>query len=123
MLEPPQITRTLAKLAAKIHLTVPRGEIQKVMGPGLGEIMATLADQGIATAGPWFTHHLSMDAATFDFEIGVPVTTPVVAKGRVTPGEWPAMTVARTIYQGPYEGLAAAWALDRQRQGWQAGAG
>jgi hypothetical protein len=32
--------------------------------------MAAVAAQGIAPAGPWFTHHLRMDPATFDFEIG-----------------------------------------------------
>ena len=50
-----------------------------------------------------------MDPATFDFEIGVPVTAPVAASGRVKAGHLPATTVARTIYHGPYEGLGGAW--------------
>jgi len=81
------------------------------MGPGIGELMATVAAQGIAPAGPWFTHHLRMDPNTFDFEIGVPVTAPVAAAaaGRVKPGQLPATTVARTVFQGAYEGLGAAW--------------
>ena len=45
----------------------------------------------------------------FDFEISVPVTAPVAAAGRVKPGQWPAMKVARTLYHGPYEGLGEAW--------------
>ena len=79
------------------------------MGPGIGELMAAVAAQGIALAGPWFTHHLRMDPHTFDFEIGVPVTAPVAAVGRVKPGRSPATKVARTIFHGDYEGLAAAW--------------
>ena len=79
------------------------------MGPGIGELMAAIAAQGIAPAGPWFTHHLRMDPDIWDFEIGVPVSTPVVAAGRVKPSQWPAMKVARTVYHGPYEGLADAW--------------
>ena len=79
------------------------------MGPGIGELMAAIAAQGIAPAGPWFTHHLRIDPDIWDFEIGVPVSTPVVAAGRVKPGQWPAMKVARTVYHGPYEGLADAW--------------
>ena len=71
--------------------------------------MATVAAQGIATAGPWFTHHLRMDPGIFDFEICVPVTAPVAATGRVSPGQLPAAKVARTVYRGPYEGLGAAW--------------
>ena len=46
MLDKPQITKTAARLTAAIHLTIPREEIQKVMGPGIGEIMAGLAAQG-----------------------------------------------------------------------------
>ena len=45
----------------------------------------------------------------FDFELGVPVTVPVAAAGRVKPGQLPATRVARTVYRGPYEGLGAAW--------------
>jgi effector-binding domain-containing protein len=50
-----------------------------------------------------------MDPDTFDFEIGVPVPTPVAAVGRVTAGQWPATKVAQTTYHGTYEGLDAAW--------------
>jgi hypothetical protein len=35
---------------AFIHLTIPRAEIQNVMGPGINELMATIAAQGIAPA-------------------------------------------------------------------------
>ncbi len=109
MLDTPQITETAAQLTAVIHLTIPRAEIRNVMGPGIGELMAAIAAQGIAPAGPWFTHHLRMDPDTFDFEIGVPVTVPVAAAGRMKPGQLPATRVARTVYHGAYEGLGAAW--------------
>jgi effector-binding domain-containing protein len=110
MIDTPQIVQTTAVATAIIRLTIPREQIRTVMGPGLGELMAALRTQGIAPAGPWFTHHLRMDPATFDFEICVPVTRAVAPAGRVTPGHLPAATVARTVYHGPYEGLGAAWA-------------
>ena len=72
--------------------------------------MGTLASQGIAPAGPLFSHHLRMSPDMFDFELGVPVAAPVAAAGRVQPGQLPAAKVARAVYHGPYEGLAAAWA-------------
>jgi effector-binding domain-containing protein len=50
-----------------------------------------------------------MDPKIFDFEIGVPVSSPVTASGRVQPGQLPAAKVARTIYHGSYEGLGPAW--------------
>ena len=109
MLDKPHITQTTTQLTAVIHLTIPREEIQSAMGPGIGELMATIAAQGITPTGPWFSHHLKMAPDTWDFEISVPVSAPVVAAGRVRPSQWPAMKVARTVYQGPYEGLADAW--------------
>ena len=109
MLDTPEIVRLPRRLIAVVRLTVPRSEIRSVMGPGLGELKSAVAAQGVAAGGPWFTHHLRIDPTVFDFEIGVPVTAPVAPTGRVTPGEWPAMTVARAVYRGPFEGLGAAW--------------
>ena len=109
MIEEPQIVRTAARQVAMIRLTVPSSEIHDVMGPGIREVMDTLAAQGITPAGPWLTHHVRRPTDVFDFEICVPVTTPVVPGGRVKPGMLPAATVARTVYYGSYEGLAAGW--------------
>lgn len=121
MIDTPRIEQTPAQQVARIHLTLPRSEIQHVMGPGLQELMATLAAQGITPAGPWFTHHRRMDPDTFDFEICVPVPQPVAPAGRVRPGERPAANrVARTVYRGPYEGLGAAWG---ELMGWIAASG
>jgi effector-binding domain-containing protein len=110
MLDTPKITQTTAQHAAVIRLTIPREEIQSVMGPAIGEVMAAVAAQGIAPAGPVFSHHFRMDPGIVDFEVGVPVAAPVSAAGRVKAGELPAATVARTVYHGPYEGLGPAWA-------------
>ncbi len=109
MLDTPQITHSPRKLTAVIRLTIPRSEIMNVMGPGIGELMATVVAQGVGPSGAWFSHHLRMDPEIFDFEIGVPVSAPVTPEGRVQPGELPATRVARTVYQGPYEGLGSAW--------------
>jgi effector-binding domain-containing protein len=109
MIDTPQITQTEAQQTAVIHLTIPREEIRNVMGPGIGELMSTVAAQGITARGAWFSHHLKMDPGIFDFEIGVPVATPVTPAGRVKPGRLPAARVARTVYRGPYEGLGDAW--------------
>jgi effector-binding domain-containing protein len=110
MLTKPHIVKTEAKLAAVIPFTIPRSEIGNVMGPGIAELMAAIAQQGIVPAGPVFSHHFRMDPEIFDFELGVPVKTPVSPVGRVRRGQLPAATVARAIYEGPYEGLGAAWA-------------
>ena len=109
MIETPHIVQTSARLTAVIPLTIPKADIQAVMGPGVSELMATIAAQGVAPAGPWFTHHLKIDPEIWDFEISVPVASQVTAAGRVRPGVWPAMRVARTVYHGPYQGLGDGW--------------
>lgn len=109
MLENPQITRTVAQDTAIIPITIPREQMCEAMAPGMQELMAAISAQGIAPTGPWFTHHLRMSPDIFDFEISMPVASPVSPVGRVKPSQWPEMTVARTVYQGPYEGLGEAW--------------
>lgn len=109
MIDLPQITQTTAQPFAAIRLTVPRSEIQSVMGPGITEVMAAIKAQSASPTGPWFTHHFRMDPATFDFEICVPIAGPIAVTGRVFCGEKPSLRVARLVYQGPYEGLGAAW--------------
>jgi effector-binding domain-containing protein len=109
MLSTPQILQSTAQPIASIHLVVPRAEIRNVMGPGLEELMGTLAAQRITPVGPWFTYHRRMDPDVFDFEIGIPVSSAVTPAGRVQPGELRSRKIARTIYTGPYEGLGEAW--------------
>ena len=54
MIDTPQIVDSPARETATIHLTIPRDQIQHVMGPAIGEVMQALAAQGIAPAGPVF---------------------------------------------------------------------
>jgi effector-binding domain-containing protein len=109
MIEPPHITQTTEQHTAALHLTVPSDQIRSVMGSGVAEVLAALSAQGIAPTGPWFTHHFRRPTDTFDFQIWFPVAQPIAPSGRVVPGTWPAMTVARTVYHGDYSGLPAAW--------------
>ena len=51
MIETPNITKTKDLLTAMVHVTVPRSEIQKVMGPGIQEVNEVIAAQGVAPAG------------------------------------------------------------------------
>ena len=109
MITTPQILQTEAQDAAVIHLTIPRSEMMKAFAPAVGELMKTLAAQGVEPIGAVFAHHLKMTPDIFDFELGVKVASPAKAAGRVKPGQLPAVKVARTVYSGPYEGLPAAW--------------
>ena len=109
-LDTPAIVQTQPEIAAVIHLTIPRARIQEVMGPAFGELHTVLAAQGLDPSGPPFSHHQRLSPDLFDFEVGFPVPAPVAPFGRVMPGELPGATVVRSVYRGPYEGLADAWA-------------
>lgn len=109
MIDTPHIADLPARPTAFIHVTCTREEIQHVMGQGVRDLMDAIAAQGAAPAGPWFTHHRRRPTDTFDFEISVPLAAPIGPHGRMQPGEWPAMRVARTVHRGRYEDLAGAW--------------
>ena len=109
MIEKPQIAELAATPTAFIHVTVAREQMPEVFGPAVQELVGTLTQQGVAINGPLFAHHLAMNPQTFDFEVGFPVANAVVPAGRVAAGKRPAVRVARTVYQGPYDGLPDAW--------------
>ncbi|MES2468504.1 MAG: GyrI-like domain-containing protein [Verrucomicrobiota bacterium] len=109
MIDDPSIVQSEARQTAVIHLTIPRDQIQCVMGPAIQEVMETLAAQGRSPAGPVFSLHSDLQPDRFDFEVGVPVSEPVQATGRVYGSILPARRALRTTYTGPYEGLGEGW--------------
>jgi effector-binding domain-containing protein len=109
MIDTPEIIDLPEQKMAVIALNVPASEIMSHMGPGIGELHAALAAQGIAPSGAWFTHHHRAPTDTFDFEICLPVDNDVTPVGRVKPGKRPAMKAASTTYHGGYEGLGNGW--------------
>jgi effector-binding domain-containing protein len=109
MIETPHIVESEEIAAAVIHLKVPRAELPNVVPAAISELMKALTAQGLSPQGPLFMHHLTMSPETFDVEVGFPVAKTITLVGRVRPGKLPAAKVARTIYQGPYEGLFGAW--------------
>ncbi len=110
----PEIITTQVRHTAVIHLVIPGRDMPKYMDPAVQEILRALEDQGLEPAGPMFSYHHRRPSETFDFELGFPVARPIKPIGRVVSGALPAEKVARSVYQGPYEGLGPAWgALER----------
>ena len=60
--------------------------------------------------GPAFPWPVFMDLVRHHVRRMSRDAVPVAAVGRVKAGQWPAATVARTVYHGEYEGLGSAWA-------------
>ncbi len=109
MIDEPHLTQLEAQTIAFIHLKIPREQIKFVIDTALRELRMALASQGVKPIGPWFTHHRRVDPNFFDFEVCLPVGNDLVPAGRVEAGRMSESKVARTIYRGPYEGLAGAW--------------
>ena len=109
MIDQPQIVQSPRQQTAAIHVTVPRDGIMQAFPPAVHELVAALGAQGIKPSGPLLSYHLKVPTDVFDFEIAFPVDREVKPEGRVFASEVPAMTVARSIYRGPMEGLGSAW--------------
>ena len=109
---------------AVIHITVPRDEIQQVMGPAIHEVIHAVQTQSAGPTGPVFAHHHGMTPGIFNFDVGVPTSKEIEPAGRVKPGGLPATTIVRTVYTGPYEGLGEAWGKFQdlvEEKGWTLG--
>ncbi|HRH69153.1 MAG TPA: GyrI-like domain-containing protein [Flavobacteriales bacterium] len=111
MITPPEVITTKELITAAIPLVIPGRDMPKYMDPAIEEIIKVLSDQGLHPAGPMFSYHHRRPSDTFDFEIGFPVSKPIdpPSGGRVVNSKLPAVKVVRSVYQGPYEGLAQAW--------------
>lgn len=109
MISTPEVITTKEVITAAILLVIPGRDMPKYMDPAIQEIITTINGQGIQIAGPMFSYHKRRPSDTFDFEIGFPVSKEIREEGRVINSKLPAVTVVRSVYQGPYEGLAQAW--------------
>jgi hypothetical protein len=68
MIEPPEVLVTTPQAMAALRLTIPRDRIRHEMGPGLKELHAALAAQGVLPVGPWFTHHFRTDPTVWAYQ-------------------------------------------------------
>lgn len=109
MITPPELITTQEVATAVIHLVIPGRDMPKYMDPAIQEVIKTITGQGSQIAGPMFCYHHRRPSDTFDFEIGFPVNKAIKEEGRVKNSKLPAVNVVRSVYQGPYEGLAQAW--------------
>lgn len=109
MISTPEVIHTRQIPTAVIPLVIAGRDMPKYMDPAIQELIKTITGQGIQITGPLFSYHNRRPSETFDFQIGFPVSAPIRPEGRVINSALPAVTVVRSVYQGPYEGLAQAW--------------
>ena len=109
MITPPELIHTQASITAVIPLVIPGRDMPKYMDPAIQEVIAAITGQGIKIVGPMFSYHHRRPGDTFDLEVGFPVSQAIKQEGRVINSKLPAVSVVRSVYRGPYDGLAQAW--------------
>ncbi|MBL8911437.1 MAG: GyrI-like domain-containing protein [Archangium sp.] len=92
-----------------VRTRTPVQNIATVLGSAFGEIMNAISAQGAKPAGMPYVGYRNMDMRDLDLEIGFPVSSPLVAQGRVQPGELVGGEWASTLHVGPYASVGPAW--------------
>ena len=87
---------------------VPYAGIAEFLGAAFGEVAEALESQAVGTAGPPFAQY-AVRSDGFEIEAGFPTSAPIEPTGRVRAGVLPGGRVARTLHQGPYSEVAAAY--------------
>ena len=101
----PQVQERAAQEYAGIKATVTMESIGSAVDQALPELFGWLAGKGIPPAGAPFIRFLVIDMdAELQIEMGVPVSAPVGASGRVQPGVLPSGRYVVLRHIGPYDG-------------------
>lgn len=117
-----QVRKLARQPAAVIRLRCAPEQISSQLASAFGEIGGYLNDAGIDLEDAGVYARFLVDGPEIDVEAGFTVPTPIVAKGRVKPGELPECEAAVTLHVGPYEGLPAAqnairnWIAENDRE-------
>jgi effector-binding domain-containing protein len=85
-------------------------KIPDFIGGAFRDLFSHLRVLGVSPAGPPFVVYHDFGPHEVDAEVCVPVVQAVTASGTIQSRVLPAMTVARTLHVGPYEGLGTAYA-------------
>lgn len=93
---------------AMVRARLPQSQLGAWLAGAYQEVIAYLVSAHIAPAGPPYAR-FSFHNDLVDVEAGLPVPTPVLAYGRVTPSWLPGGPAAVTTHHGPYEDLPAAY--------------
>jgi len=105
----PRIDQRAAQHYAAIPETVTMATISEAVDKAFPELFGWLGENGLQASGPPIIRYLFIDmAADLQIELGVPVSAPVAASGRIRPGILPAGRYAVVTHVGPYDELASS---------------
>lgn len=93
--------------AAVVRATLPFAELGGFFSRAFEAVLATLATQGVAPAGPPFAYYPGMVGDTVEVAAGFPTELPVDPSGEVVALTLPGGRAALTTHVGPYETMGA----------------
>ncbi len=96
---------------ARLLLHTSLSGLARALGPAYARLLAGLARQGVAPAGPAGTRYLSddLDAAELPVEVFVPVERAPRPVDGIEAGQLPGCRLAATVHPGGYDGIDAAY--------------
>ncbi len=92
-----------------VRQRLPMADLPGFIGQSYQEMYRHLGELGVEPSGAPLVIYHAFGPGDVDAEVSVPVAYPVEASGRMTSRVLPAGTVARTLHQGPYNELGAAY--------------
>lgn len=94
------------------RLSVAPAALGTAIGGAIGATRALLARHGARPIGMPITiyHAIAPEDDLLPIEVGWPVAVPLPAEGGIGRGTLGGVTVARTVYRGPYDTIAEAFA-------------
>lgn len=92
-----------------VKTRTPAACIGEVLGQAFHDLNSAVTAQGATVSGLPYVAYRNLNLSDLDLEIGVPVSKPLAALGRIEPGELPGGVWASTLHIGPYDGVGPAW--------------
>jgi effector-binding domain-containing protein len=92
-----------------IRSDVPKSEIGNFIPSTFGKVGPYFRENGMEMTGPPVALYFSDQGNAMNMAAGAPVTEVTATTEEITELELPGGKVATAIYEGPYEGIPAAW--------------
>ncbi len=104
-----EIKEMAARPFIGIRSSVPKSEIGDFIPSTFGKVSPYFENNGMEMTGPPVAIYYGEHGDAMDMAAGTPVSEVTATTEDITELELPGGKVATSIYEGPYEGIPAAW--------------
>jgi effector-binding domain-containing protein len=106
-----QVKKMQAQPLLSLRTRTSLASMDQTFGSAFSELFGYLGEMGVSPVGPPMTiyHDPEFKEDDIDLEICVPIEKKLAGRGNLNGWTSPEMTVAFTLYSGPYTGIGAAY--------------